>query len=58
LAYVEGVVDVSVLVPACFDNPLKSFAVSFLADILAQRTRAIVPVASVLGAYHITTRYS
>lgn len=57
MAYVEGVVDVSILVPACFDNPLKPLAVGFLADILAQRTRAIVPLPSVLGAYHIATRY-
>jgi len=57
LAYVEGVVDVSILVPVCFENPLKELATNFVAEALAQRSRAIVPVTSVMGAYHIATRY-
>lgn len=52
------VVDVSVLVPACFENPLKELAVDFLTDALTQKRRtAVIPVTSVIGAYHITTRY-
>jgi len=57
LGYVEGVVDVSVVVPACFDNPLKEHAVKFLGEVLALRRRAAIPVTAVLGAYHIATRY-
>lgn len=57
LAYVEGVVDVSILVPVCFENPLKELAANFVAEALAGRSRAIVPVTSVMGAYHIATRY-
>ena len=56
LAY-DGVLDVSVVVPACFENPLKEYSVNFLADVLSQRMRAVLPVTAVIGAYHITTRY-
>jgi predicted nucleic acid-binding protein len=57
LAYPEGVVDVSVLIPACFDNPLKERSVAFLSEVLTQRKRAALPVSAILGAYHIATRY-
>lgn len=57
LAYVEGVVDVGVIVPACFINPIRSRAVSFLGDVLAQKVKARIPVSTVLGAYHVATSY-
>jgi len=57
LGYVEGVLDVSVLVPACFENPLKELATNFLAEVLAQKSRAVIPVTSIIAAYHIATRY-
>jgi len=57
LGYVEGLVDVSVVVPACFDNPLKEYSIKFLGEILALRRRAAIPVTAILGAYHIATRY-
>ena len=53
----DGVVDVSILVPATFDNPLKGDAVEFIAEILSGRRKAIIPTAIILGAYHIATRY-
>ncbi|MFH0897433.1 MAG: PIN domain-containing protein [Candidatus Bathyarchaeota archaeon] len=56
LAY-DGVLDVGVVVPACFENPLKEYSVNFLADVLSQRMRVVLPVTVVIGAYHITTRY-
>ncbi len=55
--YAEGVVDVSIVVPVCFENPLKKLAAEFLAEILALKRRAVIPVTAVLGAYHIATRY-
>jgi hypothetical protein len=57
LDYVEGVVDVSILVPCCFDKPLKEASSAFIADLLALRKRAVIPATSVLGAYHIATKY-
>ena len=57
MAYIEGVVDVSLLIPACFENPLKESAIKFLADVLTQKSRAVIPVTAVIGAYHIATRY-
>lgn len=57
LGYVEGVVDVSIIVPACFQNPLKEYAVDFLTKVLTLKTRDVIPVTAVLGAYHIATRY-
>ncbi len=57
LGSVEGVVDVSVIVPLCFDNPLKKHAVEFIEEVLTLRRRAIIPVTALLGAYHIATKY-
>jgi len=57
LVQVEGVVDVGVIVPLCFDNPLREDALDFVSDILSQKRRAVIPITSVVGAYHIATRY-
>ena len=57
LASVEGVLDVSVIVPACFENPLKDCSVLFLTDVVSLKRQAVIPITAVMGAYHITTRY-
>ena len=57
LAYPEGVLDVSILVPACFENPLKEHSITFLSEIMLQKKRAVLPTPAVIGAYHIATRY-
>jgi len=57
LEYAEGIVDVSIIVPACFDNPLKNYAVNFLAEALSRKRRIIIPVSAVIGAYHILIKY-
>jgi len=57
LAYPEGVLDVSILIPACFENPLKKYSIAFISEVLAQERRAALPVSAVMGAYHIATRY-
>lgn len=56
-AYAEGVVDVGIIVPVCFKNPLREEAIEFLMSVLSQETKAKVPVSCVLGAYHIATNY-
>ncbi|MGB9660299.1 MAG: hypothetical protein ACPLY9_07305, partial [Nitrososphaerales archaeon] len=56
-AYPEGVLDVSILIPVCFENPLKEYSIAFLSEVLTQRKRVALPVSSIMGAYHITTRY-
>ena len=53
----EGIVDVSIVVPSCFENPLKNHSITFLSEVLKQEKRALIPVSAILGAYHITTRY-
>lgn len=53
----DGVVDVGVVVPACFENPLKEHSVAFLADVLSQKRRVALPTTVVIGTYHIATRY-
>lgn len=55
--YPEGVVDVGIIAVACFENPLKELGIRFLSSILKQERRAAIPVSSVIGAYHIATRY-
>ena len=54
---IEGVVDVGILVPCCFDNPLKQDGVQFLEAALGRRRNILVPVSAVIGAYHIATNY-
>ena len=53
----DGVLDVSILIPACFENPLKEHSVDFISKVLTQEKPAAIPTSTILGAYHITTRY-
>ncbi|MEM3438017.1 MAG: hypothetical protein QXP55_05785 [Nitrososphaerales archaeon] len=55
--YPEGVLDVSIIIPACFNNPLKEYCIAFLSDVLIQKKRIALPISSIIGAYHIATRY-
>ena len=57
LVYPEGVVDVSIIIVTCFNNPLKEYGITFLYDILTQKRRIAIPISSIIGAYHIATRY-
>jgi predicted nucleic acid-binding protein len=56
-ALIKGVIDVGVIVPCCFENPLKEESISFIERALAQGRGAALPVTAVMGAYHIVTRY-
>jgi predicted nucleic acid-binding protein len=56
-AYPDGVVDVGILVPTCFENPLKEHSTTFVADVLTGRKRVAIPVTAIIGAYHVATRY-
>jgi predicted nucleic acid-binding protein len=53
----EGVIDVGILVPSCFENPLKEESISFLEEALLGRKKTLIPVSAVIGAYHIVTNY-
>jgi predicted nucleic acid-binding protein len=53
----EGVLDVSILVPVCYSNPLTEDSINFLQDVLLQRRKALVPITTLVGAYHIVTNY-
>lgn len=57
MAYPEGIIDVSIITVAHFDNPLRSHAAEFLRDSLSLARRRIVPLSTFLGAYHVLTRY-
>jgi predicted nucleic acid-binding protein len=54
---IEGILDVGVIVPSCFENPLKEESARFLQDVLVGRKKALIPISAVLGAYHILTSY-
>ena len=54
---IEGVADVSVILPVCFQNPLKKLAVEFIKEALILERKVILPITAILGAYHIATRY-
>jgi len=51
------VVDVGVVVISHFENPAKEPALEFLSDVLKWRRKCIIPTSTILGAYHILTRY-
>ncbi|MCS7369578.1 MAG: PIN domain-containing protein [archaeon GBS-70-058] len=55
--YPEGIIDVGIVVVSLFKNPLQERAVDFLSEVLLQRKRTAIPVTSILGAFHIATRY-
>ena len=55
---VEGVVDVGLIVISHFENPAKGVALEFLSDVLKWRKKCIIPVSTILGAYHVLTRPS
>ena len=55
--YSEGVIDVSIIVPACFDNPLKEASIEFLSEVLTGKRNAAIPLSAIVGAYHVSTRY-
>jgi len=57
LAYPEGVIDVGIIVVTLFDNPLRTEALKFIAEILKQKRKIAIPIPTLLGAYHIATRY-
>lgn len=54
---IEGVVDVGIVVPLCFENPLREDSVSFIHDVLLGSRKALIPITAVIGAYHIATNY-
>ncbi len=54
---IEGVVDVGPIILSHFENPAKDAAIEFLSDVLKWRRRCIIPTSTILGAYHILTRY-
>lgn len=53
----EGVLDVGILVPLSFENPLKDASIKLISDSVTQRKPAVIPLTTVLGAYHIAIRY-
>jgi len=54
---INGIVDVSILVIAHFDNPAKIHALKFLRSVLKLDIRALIPTTAFIGAYHILTNY-
>ena len=54
---IEGVVDVGIIVISHFENPAKEVALEFLSDVLKWKKKCIIPTSTILGAYHIMTRY-
>ena len=54
---IEGVVDVGLIVISHFEKPAKDVALEFLSDVLKWKKKCIIPTSTILGAYHILTRY-
>ena len=54
---IEAVADVSVILPVCFQTPLKKPAVEFIREALMLEKKIVLPITAILGAYHIATRY-
>ncbi len=56
-ASIEGIVDVGPIVVAHCDNPCKDAMVEFLSGVFLGHPPAILPMSSILAAYHVLTRY-
>ena len=54
---IEGIIDVGPIVVAHCDNPAKELMVEFIGNVLMGKIRALLPVSTFIGAYHILTRY-
>ena len=54
---IEGIVDTGIIVIAHFENPARESAFRFLKSVLTREKRCLIPVTTILGAYHIMTRY-
>ncbi len=54
---INGVVDVGIIVIGHFNNPAKVDALRFLRKVLKQDVRALIPVTTFIGAYHIMVNY-
>lgn len=57
LAYPDGVLDISVIIPTCFENPLKADSIEFVSEVMLLKRRAALPIPVIIGAYHVATRY-
>ncbi|RLI83509.1 hypothetical protein DRP04_01300 [Archaeoglobales archaeon] len=55
--WIEGIVDVGLIVISHFENPAKDIALEFISDALKWKKKCIIPTSTILGAYHILTRY-
>ncbi|MCX6648235.1 MAG: PIN domain-containing protein [Candidatus Bathyarchaeota archaeon] len=53
----EAVIDVGPIVLAHFQNPAQDEALKLLSDVLRTKRRCLIPTSTLLGAYHIMTRY-
>ncbi|MEM2123098.1 MAG: PIN domain-containing protein [Candidatus Bathyarchaeia archaeon] len=54
---IEGIADTGLIVIAHFKNPARDEAFNFLREALAWRRRILIPVSTIIGAYHIMTEY-
>ncbi len=52
-----GVVDVNIVLVSLFENPLRESGIDFLGEVLSGNKSAAIPTSTLLGAYHIATRY-
>ncbi len=52
----SGVVDVNIVLVSLFENPLRESGIDFL-EVLLRNKSAAIPTSTLLGAYHIATRY-
>lgn len=54
---IEGVIDTGIIVIAHFDNPARKATFNFLKEVLLWRRKCLIPVTTIIGAYHIMTKY-
>jgi len=54
---IEGIVDTGVIVIGHFENPARAGAFEFLQNVLVWKKRCLIPVSTIIGAYHIMTEY-
>ena len=54
---IDGIVDVGLIVLSHCENPAKLEAIDFIEKVFTGEIRAVIPVSSFIGAYHIMVHY-
>lgn len=53
----EGIIDVGIIIMAHFVNPAQETAIEFLGKVISRKIKAVIPLTTFFGAFHIMTKH-